>query len=661
MSKKRRKKNWSYNAGERGRNWVRAYRQKRDGRYYVEWMDLGRRRSAVLKAVSTKEEAKRRADQLAAELAAFRPGTEPITLDQLIDRYLREVTPHKGISKQQHDRRCARLWRSFFESQPEASRGLSRTPESLDRVDWDRFVSARKNGRIPGWSQPVRDRSVEYDLKFMLAVLNWAVGASVIGASPWRPEIRTTQHWSKPKEKNPKRPSMPDDLLEGLIRHSQSWQFEAMLLLGRETGRRNSSIRRLRWADGAADSGIGGRDTRGTDRVTLTERQFGEFLTRKRDVVAVAEATRYKRVTIRLNGQGVVLRDEPLGSEIRTKRQFRIKRGQLLLSKIDARNGAFGIVPQSVDDAIITGNFWAFDADQAQIDVRYLDFFTRTASFVEFCRRSSSGTTNRRYLQEDRFLDQSLSLPPIEEQRRIVAKIERLATKVEEATGLASRARSLADSLLDGTVASEFSRLRTTSPPAQLGGLGAFVTSGPRNWSKYYSGDGYRFYRAQDIGTSGCTVDDGIQYIEPPDGKQGRKAQPMVGDLLIVITGATLGRVALFTDSHEPGFVSQHVALCRLPETLVLPEYLLCWLRGPEGQEQLVGSKYGQGKPGLNLTNIKELKLPVPDLLDQRRVVDRLNAAEREVESLVRVQQERNAGLGALLPSILDKAFKGEL
>ena len=249
MSQKRRKRNWSYNAGERGRNWVRTYRQKRDGRYYVEWMDLGRRRSAVLKAVSTKEEAKRRADQLAAEFAAFRPGTEPITLDQLIDLYFKEVTPHKGISKQQHDRRCARLWRSFFESQPGASRDLSRTPESLDRVDWDRFVSARKNGTIPGWSQPVRDRSVEYDLKFMLAVLNWAVGASIISASPWRPEIRTTQHWSRPKEKNPKRPSMPDDLLEGLIRHSQSWQFEAMLLLGRETGRRNSSIRQLRWSD----------------------------------------------------------------------------------------------------------------------------------------------------------------------------------------------------------------------------------------------------------------------------------------------------------------------------------------------------------------------------------------------------------------------------
>ena len=142
--------------------------------------------------------------------------------------YLKEVTPQKGVSKQRHDRRCARLWCAFFEGQPERSRRLSRTPESLDRVDWDRFVSARRSGEIPGWSRPVFDRSVEYDLKFMLAIMNWAVGARIIESSPWRPEIRISQHWSRPRQQNPKRPSMPDDLLVGLIRYAPSWQFEAI-------------------------------------------------------------------------------------------------------------------------------------------------------------------------------------------------------------------------------------------------------------------------------------------------------------------------------------------------------------------------------------------------------------------------------------------------
>ena len=123
------------------------------------------------------------------------------------DWFLRMMQGHED------DPRCARLWRAFVENQPEISRRLARTPESLDRIDWDRFIATRRSGEIPGWRRSVGDRSVEYDLKFMLAVLNWAVGAKIIESSPWRPEIRVSQHWPSPKEQNPKRPSMPDDLL----------------------------------------------------------------------------------------------------------------------------------------------------------------------------------------------------------------------------------------------------------------------------------------------------------------------------------------------------------------------------------------------------------------------------------------------------------------
>ena len=62
MPKKRRKKNWSYNAGERGRNWVRAFQQHRDGKYFVEWMEDGKRRTLLLRNVTIQAEAKAKAD-----------------------------------------------------------------------------------------------------------------------------------------------------------------------------------------------------------------------------------------------------------------------------------------------------------------------------------------------------------------------------------------------------------------------------------------------------------------------------------------------------------------------------------------------------------------------------------------------------------------------
>ncbi len=248
MPKKRRNKNWSYNAGERGRNWVRAFQQSRDGRFYLEWMDAGKRTTIVLGSVTDLGEAKVKADELAARFTRPATGTGT-TLDALLDAYLKEMTPTKKDQKQRHDRRATRVWREFFNAQPELDRGVMRDPNTLDRIDWDRFICARRGGHIPGWPRAVRDRAVEYDLKFLLAVLNWAVGTTTLKSSPWRPEIRVKQNWTMPKELNPKRPSMPKDLLEKLIKYAPGWQFEAMMRLQGETGRRNNAIRQLRWSD----------------------------------------------------------------------------------------------------------------------------------------------------------------------------------------------------------------------------------------------------------------------------------------------------------------------------------------------------------------------------------------------------------------------------
>jgi type I restriction enzyme S subunit len=79
------------------------------------------------------------------------------------------------------------------------------------------------------------------------------------------------------------------------------------------------------------------------------------------------------------------------------------------------------------------------------------------------------------------------------------------------------------------------------------------------------------------------------------------------------------------------------------------------------GQAQLLGQRYGQGKPGLNLTNIRALSLPIPPLPEQRRLVAELDAWQAEVDSLKRLQAETAADLEALLPAVLDRAFKGEL
>ena len=130
---------------------------------------------------------------------------------------------------------------------------------------------------------------------------------------------------------------------------------------------------------------------------------------------------------------------------------------------------------------------------------------------------------------------------------------------------------------------------------------------------------------------------------------------------MIVITGATIGRCAVFENDLEQGYVSQHVSLCRLPKKRISPYFSLWGLRSSIGQEQLLESKYGQGKPGLNLTNIRNLRLPFPPIEKQNIVVAYLDKFQEKVEAMLTSRENALKEFDALLPAILDKAFKGEL
>ena len=150
-------------------------------------------------------------------------------------------------------------------------------------------------------------------------------------------------------------------------------------------------------------------------------KKIGSFLTRNKTAITVEDNVSYKRVTIKTNNGGCYLRDELNGKLIGTKQQFVISQGQFILSKIDARNGAMGVVPSECDKAIITGNFWTFDVNEKLIDSHYLSLVTTTKAFVDFAEKASNGTTNRHYLQESLFLSQKIPLPSIEEQRALVS------------------------------------------------------------------------------------------------------------------------------------------------------------------------------------------------------------------------------------------------
>jgi len=149
--------------------------------------------------------------------------------------------------------------------------------------------------------------------------------------------------------------------------------------------------------------------------------KIGDFLHRIKRPIVLNPNVDYKLVTIKMHHKGVVLRDLKKGSEIKSK-MYEVKKGDFILSGIDARNGAFGIVPEELDGAIVTNDFWYFSLDEEVIDKHFFLELTSTSWFDEICRLGSDGTTQRIRLQKDKFFNQEINLPPLDEQQNFISK-----------------------------------------------------------------------------------------------------------------------------------------------------------------------------------------------------------------------------------------------
>ncbi len=151
--------------------------------------------------------------------------------------------------------------------------------------------------------------------------------------------------------------------------------------------------------------------------------KIGSFLKKSKNQIEIQDDIEYKQVTVKTNNGGVIARNDgqlKKGSEIGTKRQTVVHAGQFIVSKIDARNGAFGVIPNELEGAIVTNDFPVFDVDSTKILPQFMLLISTTPQFVEFARKCSSGTTNRKRIDIDAFLQQAIPLPSLEEQKAIL-------------------------------------------------------------------------------------------------------------------------------------------------------------------------------------------------------------------------------------------------
>ncbi len=380
---------------------------------------------------------------------------------------------------------------------------------------------------------------------------------------------------------------------------------------------------------------------------------LGEVVTHRKEFISIDDTQEYRRCRVQLHAQGVILRDQLTGALIKTKEQQVCRAGEFLVAEIDAKVGGYGIVPDDLDGAIVSSHYFLFAIDSEKLDRRFLSYFVKTPAFGE--QVTAKGTTNYAAIRPQDVLGYVIPLPPLPEQRRIVARIERLAAKIEEARGL----RNDVTTNLDRLVVLMAQRHDLSEDEKQQQGW-RWVNLGQtmREASSPVEVDATLNYPNLGVYSFGR----GVFEKAPIRGTQTSATtlyQVHAGQFIYSRLFAFEGAYGMLGEQFDGYYVSGEFPAFDCDATQVLPEFLWAYFRSPQVWAELAAKSKGVGdrRQRIHVETILSHRLMLPPLKWQAYI----RRTQAKADRLKALQARTATDLDALLPAILDRAFRGEL
>ena len=187
-----------------------------------------------------------------------------------------------------------------------------------------------------------------------------------------------------------------------------------------------------------------------------------------------------------------------------------------------------------------------------------------------------------------------------------------------------------------------------------IGELAIKVGSGvtPRGGESVYKMDGHPFVRSQNVGLGHLILDD-IAFIDEETHLRQKSTELKLEDVLLNITGASIGRSALVNEQVVGGNVNQHVCIIRTKESLI-PSFLCNFLLSNYGQRQIDSFQAGGNRQGLNFEQIKSIKIAIPSTKEQTKVAKLLQLIEERIATQNKIIEK----LQSLIKGLNDSLYK---
>jgi type I restriction enzyme S subunit len=309
----------------------------------------------------------------------------------------------------------------------------------------------------------------------------------------------------------------------------------------------------------------------------------------------------------------------------------KLEEGDIVFARTGATTGKSFLVKQLNQKAVYASYLIRLRLDANQVMSEFVSYFFKSQKYWNQIYADSDGATLPSF-NATKLKALNLPLPTIDEQKAIVAKLDRAQRLIDIDKEMLAKYDELIQSLF-----LEMFGDPVTNPKGweikKLGDLTTKVGSGstPRGGSKVYQDYGNIFIRSQNVLMNKLDLED-VAYISDEIHEGMKNTWVEEYDVLLNITGASIGRICVYNQS-ESANVNQHVCILRPIQEQITPYYLSYLISSKNYQDKIIGQQTGGTRQAFNMTQIKNFDIPLPPLEKQQKFQQLLSRLIEEIET----------------------------